>query len=988
MHETLKIGRSVRRSIQPGGRDTFAVELEGGSFAEVCVRQGPADLIVTVNAPDDRQFLEIDGAEYGPELVGWEAEGTGTYTIVVWALSQDVNPADYSILLRAVGGAAPTGGAFGGAPVLATRAKRLARGHVWGDRLEAAALHTEAARIYQSLSEIEAWTATRVSLGFVRYSLGEHAAALDLFRQGLESYRRLKDRYGETMMLNAVGGVSRGVGLVGDALKCLTNAYEYCKALGVGTQRAAVCNNLAMFYTEVGEWNLALRFYDEALELTSTTGVQKGVAFIANNRASIYSALGDNERAVADLERAVEALRILESPPLQARSLVRLAQVKLWMMLGLEALEIADRVDREFDVSGDPRLEGDLLCIRAGVAEHDGRFDEAFDLYTRAARSRGQIGIPAREADALELAGSVAHKLGRMEVAREQLEKALELARGSDLRDMEARVLNTLATVEFNDGRWPSALRHAEAAVSLVGDLRTKTLGHELRASYFAARQDYIATLTEVLMESTERDRGKHARQAFEVGERSRARGLLELLNEHGAEVRSGIDSGLMVREREVTYRQGQLARQLAGLHEERKNSERERVTKELDEAERERRHLEETIRKKSPALAALAMPESLGIQEIQQSLLDPKTVFLQYSFGQQTSYAWVVGIDSFESFRLGSRARVESAAWRLWSAISKRPPSRGDRSYAMALAVLGELLIQPLALSLTGRRVLVSTEGWLQYVPFGALAISDSGPRLLDCFEVVSVPSASTLSMLRRRERSSPPSRRLMVFADPRFHPPSGARSQPEGGPRAGRPRLRPLPFSKAEAEDIRTLLPPGQISMALGSDANRERLTSDELANYRIVHLSTHAQVDDNRPELSWIALSQFGDDGSPMDGALYLPEVYDLRLSADLVVLSACSTALGRQVRGEGLLGLTRAFLYAGARSVIATLWEVDNQASARLVGYFFRALLQGEMTPSAALQEAQSTLAAEPRWNHPHFWAGFVLVGDYWQDSYDE
>ena len=190
--------------------------------------------------------------------------------------------------------------------------------------------------------------------------------------------------------------------------------------------------------------------------------------------------------------------------------------------------------------------------------------------------------------------------------------------------------------------------------------------------------------------------------------------------------------------------------------------------------------------------------------------------------------------------------------------------------------------------------------------------------------------------------------------------------------------PRLR---SSRDEAEAIIAMVPWRSGFKALDFDANRATATSADLGQYRVVHFATHALISDEHPELSGILLSQIDRNGQRQDGFLRLNDIYNLKLPVDLVVLSACQTGLGKDVKGEGLIGLTRGFMYSGASGVLASLWKVDDEATAELMKHFYEGLFKKGLTPAAALREAQLAMREQKRWQEPYFWAGFVLQGQY-------
>jgi len=249
---------------------------------------------------------------------------------------------------------------------------------------------------------------------------------------------------------------------------------------------------------------------------------------------------------------------------------------------------------------------------------------------------------------------------------------------------------------------------------------------------------------------------------------------------------------------------------------------------------------------------------------------------------------------------------------------------------------------------------------------------------------------------VLRRDHADRAPApRQLAVFADPVFQADdprvdsSGARVADGGQLRSdtglngavGGLDFRRLRFSGREAERIARLVPAGERLEATGFAASRDAATSPALAGYRYVHFATHGVVDATYPELSGLVLSLVDEQGRPADGFLRLHDLYNLELNAELVTLSACRTALGQEIRGEGLIGLTRGFMYAGAERVVASLWDVQDRATAEIMSRFYTAILEEGLAPAAALRRAQLSMQGEPRWSDPYYWAPFVLQGEW-------
>jgi CHAT domain-containing protein len=434
-----------------------------------------------------------------------------------------------------------------------------------------------------------------------------------------------------------------------------------------------------------------------------------------------------------------------------------------------------------------------------------------------------------------------------------------------------------------------------------------------------------------------------------------------------------------------------------------------------------------------------LTQPQPLNTEEI-QGLLDDSSVLLNYFFGEKQSWMWAVTPNAVASFRLPPRQDIEAAARKFYGLLTARQPNNQESSiqYAARVAeadakfqteasVLSRMLLAPIASKLNlewkGKRLVIVASGALDYLPFAALtvpSVPEAGAKtakgyrpLIADHEVVNSPSASVLAAIRSESAGRrKAARTLAILADPVFdaNDPrvvaqatkkgSGgnlvssvrsaemAPSSPANNPglmrsarsfnRAG---FSQLPFSRKEADAIAAFIPKDRLLKATSFKANRSTALSGELARYRIVHFATHGLLNNEYPELSGLVLSLVDENGGAQDGFLRMREIYNLQLPADVVVLSACQTALGKEIRGEGLVGLTRGFMYAGARRVVASLWQVDDLATAELMKRFYRGMLKDGMRPAAAMRAAQLEMMKQNRWSKPYFWAAFTMQGEW-------
>jgi CHAT domain-containing protein len=521
---------------------------------------------------------------------------------------------------------------------------------------------------------------------------------------------------------------------------------------------------------------------------------------------------------------------------------------------------------------------------------------------------------------------------------------------------------------------------------------------------------------------------------AYQVVERSRARGLLETLAAAHIDIRNGVDPALLDQEKLLQAEIAAKANRRAELLSEKDIANAEQqlasVNKEIADLVSQYEDVEGQIRSTSPGYAALRQPKTLSAKEVQEQLLDPETVLLEYSLGDERSHVFAVTQESVLAYELPKRSEIEDGVRRVYDLLmarNNRPKgetddqrqkrvAQADVEYPSAAARLSQMVLGPVAGQLKGRRLLIVCDGALHYLPFAALPLPQQPDvPLIAEHEVISLPSISAVALLRQeRMGRKKAARAVAVLADPVFDSqdlrvaggPSrhdrgqsatgenrGAQPQQEGADSllsdqltrstadVSLVHLPRLQRSREEAQSILATIPAGQGMLALDFTASRATATAPGLSRYRIVHFATHGLLNSKHPELSGLVLSLVNKDGTPQNGFLGLQDIYNLNLPADLVVLSACQTALGKTIQGEGVVGLTRGFMYAGATRVVASLWEISDQATARLMATFYRSMEQKRMRPAAALRAAQIEMWRQKRWSSPYYWAAFQIQGEW-------
>jgi CHAT domain-containing protein len=770
-------------------------------------------------------------------------------------------------------------------------------------------------------------------LGGAYDGLGEPDAALEHYEQALALLRAASDRHGEAQVLISVATTRRALGEWQEALRLYGEAREILAALGERSEEAMLLNNVGFTYDDLGEPQRAVSFFEEALTLRRETGDRRGEIITLNNLANARLHLGNPQKALDLHRQALERATALGDPRQQALSRLGVGEVQIEL--------------------GDPQ---------AALRELD-----------PALAALREAGDHRREAQILRLRGRALARAGQAREALADFQEALTQSRTLGDRVNEVEVLEDRAAAERSLGLREEARTHAGQAVAQVEALRSGFVSPDLRAAFLATQRRAYALQIDLLMEAG-RDR-----EALALSERARARSLLDVLHS-GRQAGSTVPAALLERRRTLRRRLSAKAdRQL------KQNAADDTLRREIEALLADLDGIEAEIRRLDPSYAAAADPHPLSVEEIAK-LLDPGTLLLEIALGEEHSYLWVVGADgTFRSVELPPERTIAALAQQLHGELSTVEAGAGRRREAAE--ALSRLLLKPVwqEASHAGRLVVVP-DGALHLVPFAALPAPGSGEDLVDRFEIVSLPSATTLALQRRRLEHRPPAAKwAAVFADPVFSAGdprlAKAVNRPAAKPDPLFPDLERLASSGREAEAIAASAPRGQVWTALGPAASREAALSGDLHDYRVIHFATHAVADTRNPELSGLVFSLVDGAGHPREGFVGLSDIYELDLGADLVVLSGCQTGFGKEIRGEGLMDLTRGFLSAGVPRVMASLWRVQDRTTAELMTRFYTALWRDHLPAAAALRQAQRSLRRDPRYKHASSWAGFVLQGDW-------
>jgi CHAT domain-containing protein len=832
-------------------------------------------------------------------------------------------------------------------------------------------------------------------LGNQHSQLGDLQIALKYNNQALQIAQAVGDRYQEANLLVGLGGLHKDSGNYQKALDCFSQARQIFASSSSRFGEALAIEAVGEVYLLLGDTQLAIDHFTQALPAFSTAGVKSREVNALNNLGAAHQKLREWQKAIEYHNRALEIARN----------------------------------------SGDAMSEAQTIGYMGNGYFALRRMRRAFDCYDAELKACRAMGAAICVANSLSDLGMVAMSLGDRENGYNLLGQALKQARLNGQRRLEGGTLYQLARANYYSGDLNEARRQVEQSLEIAESMRADLRARDFREMFFTPLMRVFGLYINILMALHEREPAAgYDALALQANERARARSLLEQLAESNAEIRQGVDPRLLESERE-------LQRQLNAKAVARDNASRNKgsedlvasLDKEIDDLTARYREIEAQILASSPRYAALTLPEPITVAEIQRDLLDQDTVLLEFALTGKPGWLWVVTRDTLISFQLPVSARIDAAARRIYELMAARQPKKGltapqrealiieaDAEFRRLAATMSRTLLSHVGSKLRqewkGKRLAIVASGALEYLPFAALphpTASNYQPLIAD-HEVVNLPSASALALIRREASArGAEMKTLALLADPVFEvndprlvtlrqrrastggPGARGRSaDASSGASTSKQPLTPstknislpagfsrLPFSREEADSIAKFVPTNSLFKATGFQASRATATGPDLGNYRIIHFATHGLLNDEHPLLSGLVFSLVDENGKPQNGFLRLGEIYNLRLPADLVVLSACQTALGEEIKGEGLVGLTRGFMHAGAQRVVASLWQVDDLATAELMRLFYRGMLRDGMRPTAALRAAQIEVMKQKRWAAPYFWAGFTLQGEW-------
>ncbi|MEW6212191.1 MAG: CHAT domain-containing tetratricopeptide repeat protein [Acidobacteriota bacterium] len=784
----------------------------------------------------------------------------------------------------------------------------------------------------------EAWAL--IHAGNALYSMGKFARALENFRAAVPLMRDVRDRLGEALALKDAGILCKYLRRYDEAFGLMNEALEIFRELNEGSGILSTLHNIGIGYAMLDADRLALEAYEEALK----------VARENNDRAG------------------------------ECHVLIRIGYLVRDRELGLEYLDQALALAEELKLYD---LQVEVLNGMSDALAETGQLDRAIEAQKRALK----INLRWNSRMAVELNG-----LGHLYLERDPalaaryFRRSLAAAREESDSPLVISPHYGLAEAYRRQGDLDLAIEHYQQAIDAIESIRTQLISDQHRATFSGQYQRIYTGLIEALMERHERDpEAGDDRRAFAILERAKARSLVEAIREARLDVGQELDEDLSRREKQLNARIAELQKRL--IQSEVSAGERRELQQDLSQAEQEFERLQVESKMRNPHYAAFSYPGPLSIGEAQR-LLDNRTAILAYLVTKESVVAFIITSSIFQTARLSVPAHIVRARVQNYVDLIDREDNDGWQEISRRLYAE---FVAPIRKHLSSEvdRLVVIPDDALHYLAFETLiqdaesARSDPSRYLLEDFTISYAPSATVLTELVASASDAPTSERadMAVFADPAFAP---ALLVPDASPLPSNVarslyaeeglQVTRIPFSAAEARAIEQYAGRGS-KIYTGAEASESRIKADQLDRFRVIHFATHGLISQQMPARSALVLAPGGDE----DGFLQVREIYELKLKSDLVVLSACQTARGQLLAGDGVRGLAQSFFQAGVKSVVASLWDVNDERTALFMSSFYRHLAD-QKSKAEALRAAKIEMLRQGPTSSPRYWAAFILIGE--------
>jgi CHAT domain-containing protein/Tfp pilus assembly protein PilF len=775
-----------------------------------------------------------------------------------------------------------------------------------------------------------------------------------------------------------IGGVYHRRGELAEALRCYRQSVDLARGGRDNLDEAFGIRAIGVAYQDMGDYFQALRYGEESLKIFEQMGDKYRWGAGIGNIGIIHALLGDYPTALRYTAQSYRSGIEHEDIGEQQRNDLVFGDLYLRMREPRKALPYLQEALALHETVGTVPFQ---IEAKVGIAVAWRRLlqpGRALPYLQEALATAREKQLSDSQANALVEMGWSYLDLNELDRAGTEFQQSLEITERAGFPELIVDAHRGLAEIARRKQQYRGALQHLEGAIDRIETVRGRIPTPELQTGFVRENSRLYEDAVYILSLLHNRDpKRAYDRQAFAYSERGRARVFLDLMADSKVKVAKGLTPDQM-RDREA------LARALSEAMKAGMDRDSAQSRQAVAGAEQKLIDWDTAVRLSNPRYYELQHPEPYDARKAQALAADSNAAVLEYALGPRRSLVWVITRSGVKMIGLPPRREIEKDVAALRNIIAHHPESGDFDTWREPARRLYRELIQPALPWIAGqKRLVVVPDGILHYLPFEAL-LGNEDRLVAEDFTLAYAPSVSVFGALRQRPAAPQRRKELLAYGDPVFSTKAEAVAASQaivrGVYKAGRYSFPPLPNTRQEVIQISQLFRPDRRKIRLGAEATESSVKAERLTDYRRLHFASHAVVDEAFPSRSGIVLSLVNTRDE--DGILRMNEIFNLDLNAETVVVSACQTGLGKIVRGEGMIGLTRAFLYAGTSRVVVSLWEVNDLATPELMKAFYRGMKDG-VAPSDALRQAKLAMlrSGVAAYRHPYFWAAFVGVGEF-------
>lgn len=838
------------------------------------------------------------------------------------------------------------------------------------------------------------------SKGLIFYSLGNYEKAIENQEKALVICESFGDDAKMAYLLNNLANSYQSLGNFDEARKLLERAIEIHKKTSPLDEYFVSCYNLNLIYKKQGNYQQAISLAIEN-QKTSKDCSQRMKGYANNMLSSLYKDINDIDAAISYSEEAIKHFKESGNIGGEAEALVNLGGCYALKKDTDKSLKYYREILTKEELVKPVKV--DVLNKIASLYLLLSDFNKAENYFNDALKIAKATNLRYQEGITLLGLGKLALNLADYNLAHKRFQEALVLFSEIGITQLKGETLFNIAKLEFKQGRYGESENLIKSAIDIAESIRDNFSVKEFKILYFSTIKEYYDLYIQILNQKYKKSKKKSDLEVLlVVVEKSRSRSLSEIIKENYFATTT-FKSEPLQRHFTLQLQISQNLREQLDLIN--KNYNLEKLTtlqKQMLDLRNESYKIEGELKQKTPNFVRITETTSVSITQV-QNLLDDTSTLLEYYLAPSESFVFVITKDTFDIVNLSSSNEVEDKVRELYKVLSNNTvsdsldsfstPDSKFAEYYNQSKNLSKLLIEPINNKLLKKQIIIVANGSLNYLPWSVLPnpnmnVDQNTPLIME-HQIAVLPSISTF-LSQKTLRNFPVVNSALVVCDPvsssddirlkgvktldtkeliaqnKTRPP---------GLREGFGRLR---FAQHERDAIKQVIPKPKILE--GFDATIENLYKLKATRYKIFHFITHAISNKTDASLSSIILSGYDNKGYSTVGYLTLPDIVNLQISADLVILSACQTGIGKEVIGEGMLGFTYAFMSIGATKLITTLWDIDDESTSALMTIFYQKLATGKK-PAEALREAQIEIMQQEKWANPFYWAGFTFTGDW-------